>query len=244
VITTFVALFIMCAAILSIAPSVLADDYRVLIVREGGIDKAKKLPIGKLVINAGYIDGVEEGMTGTVWRKNKFKGQIDIADIEVIEAKPYESVCKFTVRHPDFYILKKDRAAVDQIERAEADILARGIEALDNDLCYQALLYFENIFCVTQDNAFVQQRIQDCRNRVEKQLADGITKEQQKKGHFRVKDCLELAERHHKYDNDLAADMYLKLVLATDSTNAKAIELRGTVPVQDFSALLSPARCD
>ncbi len=244
VLRTSVVLCFVLAALLSAPSSVSAEDYRMLIVREGGIDSETKLPTGKVIVGAGYIDGLEAGMTGTIWRKNKFKGQIDIADITVIEAKAYEAVCSYMVRHQDFYVLKKDRAALEPVERADADILAHGIDALDNGCCFQALLFFENIFCATQDNAFVQAKIQDCKSRVETWVAGGSTDGGPKMKSAEVRDCLELAERHHKYHNDLAADLYLKQVLSTDSTNAKAVALRSSVPVQDFTALLSTSRCE
>jgi hypothetical protein len=235
---------LVCFIVLSLASSALADNYRILIVREGGIDQESKLPTGTVIVKAGYIDGVNDGMTGTIWRKNKFKGRIDIADIEVVEARPYEAVCRFTVRHPDFYVLKKDRAALEPVERDNADILARGIEVLDNGLCFQALLYFERIFCDTQDNSFVQAKIKECQGRVEVRLAGQSAGEPRKMQLSDMVDYLELAERHHEFDNDLAADMYLKQVLAADSSNTAAAALREAVPDQDFAVLLSPARCD
>ena len=94
--------------LLLMAPSsVHSDNFRMLLVRDANIDHDQRLPTGEVVIKAGYLDGVEAGMTGTVWRKNKYKGQIDIADLEVTEVSAYEATCKYTVRHIDFFILKK-----------------------------------------------------------------------------------------------------------------------------------------
>ena len=86
--------------VLSVAFPAEGEDFRILLVRETGVDRTSRLPVGRIVISSGYIGGLEEGQIGTVWRKNKYKGQIEIADLEVVEADAYEATCRFTVRHP------------------------------------------------------------------------------------------------------------------------------------------------
>ena len=230
--------------ILATASSVCSKNFRILLVRDGSVDAVSKLPTGQVFIKAGYIDGVEEGMTGIIWRKNKYKGQIDIAEIEVVEVAAYEATCQYTMRHPDFFVLKKDRAALEPVEHTDADILAQAVEALDDNRCFEALLYFEYIFCATIDNSFVQQRIAECYKRVKQQLATLATALPARKARLMISDYLELAKRHHKYKNDLAADLYLRRIIAIDSANADAAALRDSVPTQDYSTLLSPARCE
>jgi len=224
--------------------SVCSEDFRILLVRDGEIDKERRLPAGEVVVKAGYLDGIEVGMTGTIWRKNKYKGQIDIADLEVTEVSAYEAICKYTVRHADFFVLKKDRVALEPVDHTEADILARAVDCLGKDNCFDALLLFENIFCATLDNAFVQAQITDCLNRVNRRLVTGPPEDQRKRIRILVWDYVELATRHHKYKNDLAADLYLKRIATLDADNAKAAVLRESVPDLDYAMLLSPSRCD
>ena len=228
-----------------IAPSsVYSEDFRILLVRDGEFDTDRQLPAGEVVVKAGYVDGVEPGMTGTIWRKNKYKGQIDIANLEVTEVSAYEATCRYTVRHVDFFVLKKDRVALEPVSHTEADILAEAIEYLGSDRCFDALLLFENIFCATLDNAFVQAQITECLNRVNQQLTAAPPEGQKKRIRILVRDYLELATRHHKYKNDLAADLYLKRIAVLDADNRKATALRESVPIQDYATLLSPARCE
>ena len=231
------------AAPIIIASSVTADDFRILMVREGGTGNSGSLPSGNLVISAGYINGIDSGMTGVVWRKNKYKGQLELADIQVIEVSPYDAVCRYTQRVPDLFVLKKDRVSLTPIVPPEADILARGIEALDNRRCFDALMYFERIFCATRDNAFVQQQISQCLSQVQQKLAGGMSDDEKRQVRSRVWDDLELAEGHHQAKNDLAADMYLKRVMAADTSVVKATALRDSIPAQDYTSLFSPARC-
>ena len=230
--------------VLSVAFPAEGEDFRILLVRETGVDRTSRLPVGRIVISSGYIGGLEEGQIGTVWRKNKYKGQIEIADLEVVEADAYEATCRFTVRHPDFYVLKKDKAQLEPATHGEVDILARAIDALDHGRSFQALLYFESIYCSTRDNEFVQKQIQNCHSLVEERLTTVPSEDDRRKERSRIRDFLELAERHHKYHSDLAADLYLRRVLAVDSANTQAASLRALVPIADYSALLSPERCD
>jgi hypothetical protein len=219
------------------------ENYHILMVREGSADAASGLPSGRLVIDAGFLDGVSEGMSGVVWRKNKFQGQIDVADFEVTEVTPYDAACSYTVKHPSLYVLKKDRASLTPAVSDEADILARGITALEKRECFQALLFFERIFCANRDNAFVQQQIAECRRQVEQRLSGGLSEDERRRVRAAMWDDLEIAQGHHEYKNDLAADMYVKIALAADSTNATASALRDSIPQQDMSALFSPERC-
>lgn len=221
-----------------------SEDFRILLVRDGGIDKELRLPAGEVVVKAGYLDGIEVGMTGTIWRKNKYKGQIDIADLEVAEVSAYEAICKYTVRLADVFVLKKDRVALEPVVHTEADILARAIDGLGKDNCFDALLLFENIFCATLDNTFVQGQITECLSRVNRRLTTGPPEDQKIQTWILVRDYLELATRHHKYKNDLVADLYLKRIVALDADNAKAAELRKSVPDQDYATIFSPARCE
>lgn len=230
------------AAPIILASIVTADDFRILMVRDGGSGKAG-LPSGDLVISAGYINGIDKGMTGVVWRKNKYKGQLELADIQVIEVSPYDAVCRYTQRYPDLFVLKKDRVSVTPVVPPEADILARGIEALDNRRCFEALMYFERIFCATRDNAFVQQQISQCLSQVQQKLAGGLSEEEKRQLRSQLWNDLELAEGHHLAKNDLAADMYLKRVLAADTSVVKATTLRDSIPAQDYTSLFSPTRC-
>jgi len=232
-------------SLLLITPSsVYSEDFRILLVRDGEFDKELQLPAGEVVAKAGYLDGIEVGMTGTIWRKNKYKGQIDIADIEVTKVLAYEAICKYTVRHADIFVLKKDRVALEPVVHTEADILARAIDGLGKDNCFDALLLFENIFCATLDNAFVQTQITKCLSRVNKRLVTGPPEDQKKRIGILVRDYVELATRHHKYKNDLAADLYLKRIVALDAGNSKAAALRESVPDLDYATLLSPTRCE
>ena len=86
-------------------------------------------------------------------------------------------------------------------------------------------------------------QVQECQRRVEKRLTEG-NGGLSKSDRGDKWEQLEVAEGHHKYENYLVADMYLKCVMSIDSTNKAAIKLREKVPDQDFSALLSPERCE
>jgi len=231
------------AALFVFSFTAVADNCRILMVREGGTDAASGMPSGKLAINAGFLSGVAEGTTGVVWRKNKYQGQLEVADFEVTEVTPYDATCRYTVRHPSLFVLKKDRASLTPVEPEEADILARGMTALENRECFEALLFFERIFCSTQDNAFVQQQIAECRRQVEQRLSGGLSEEEKRHVRAKMWDDLEIAQGHHEHKNDLAADMYVSVILAADSGNATAAALRDSIPPQDLSALFSPERC-
>ncbi len=231
-------------SILITPSSVYSEDFRILLVKDGEIDRDRQRPAGDVVIKGGYLDGVEVGMTGTVWRKNKFKGKVDMADVEVTEVSAYESTGRYIVRHVDFFLLKKDRVALEPVVHSEADILATAVDRLGADKCCDALLLFENIFCAMTDNSFVQAQISECLTRVNRKLAEGPPEDKRKRLGLTVRDYLELATRHHKYKNDLAADMYLKRIATLDATNQKAAELRQSVPHQNYESLLSPARCE
>lgn len=222
-----------------------SEDYRILLVRDGDVDRERQLPAGELVVKAGYLDGIEVGMTGTVWRKNKYKGQVVMADLEVTEVGAYESTCSYVVRHVDFFVLKKDRVGgLEPVEHSEADILATAVECLGKDRCFDALLMFESIYCSLLDNAFVQAQINDCRARVDQRLNAAAPDLPPHRLGLLVLDYVELATRHHKYKNDLAADLYLKRAEHLDADNAKAAALRAEVPEVDYTAHLSPERCE
>lgn len=236
------------SSVLLIAPLLLAcetrgDDFRILTVREGGIDEATKRPSGQVVIGSGYAAGVEEGMSGVIWRKNKYKGQLEVADVTVVSVTAEDALCKYVLRVPDFQVLKKDKASLTPNAHQDADVLARGIAALDNGQCFDALMYFERIYCQSRDNAFVQQQIAQCLVRVESHRSGTATDEEKQAGRSRQWQNLELAEGHHAVGNELAADMYLRRVLAVDSTLARAVALRDSIPAQDLTALFSPERC-
>jgi hypothetical protein len=149
------------------------------------------------------------------------------------------------VRHVDFFVLRKDRVALEPSTHNEADVLAKAMDCLGQDKCCDALLLFENIFCATTENAFVQAQITECLNRVNERLAAAPDEETKSTSvGLLVRDYLELATRHHKYKNDLVADLYLKRIATLDADNSKAAELRASVPTQDYATLLSPARCE
>lgn len=236
-------LIIIVLLVVAAASEVIADDFRMLLVRDSGFDKVSKLPTGQVTLKAGYLDGIEPGLSGVIWRKNKYKGQIDIADFEVTEVAAYESTCNYTVKHPDFYVLKKDQATMEVVVRQDADILEVAMESLGNGHCFEALLYFDAIYCATRDNAFVQQQIAECRRQVSARLADTTTTGGERKARLLIQDLLEKAARHHKYKNDLAADLLLKRAIALGCSNSEASTLREAIPQQDFATMLSPSRC-
>ncbi|MEW5795536.1 MAG: hypothetical protein AB1772_04165 [Candidatus Zixiibacteriota bacterium] len=225
------------------ASSASADDFRLLLVRSGSVDRATGLVSGELIIGAGYINGIDSGMSGVAWRKNKYKGQLEVADIMVVEVSPYDAVCRYTLRHPDLPVQSKDKASLTPATRQDAEILAKGIEALDNRLCFDALLFFERIFCPNLENRFVQSQISQCLDHVQKKLAGGLSDDEKRLLRSRLRDDCELAEGHHRAKNALAADMYLKRILAVDTALARAAALRDSVPDQDYVSLFSPTRC-
>jgi len=235
------SLLVLCLVL--IAGSVAGEDFKLLLVRETGVDQASGRPAGRVVVNGGYIDGIEKGMTGVIWRKNKYKGQLEVADFTVVEVAPYEVVGTFVLRYPDLYVQKKDRITLTVATHSDADVVARAFESLDADRCFDALLYFEKILCANKENDFVLKRVEECRARVEKKLTEGTTTGAGHLKQFDIWEQLEVAEGLHEYKNDLAADLYLKRIYSEDSTLTKAKELRQLVPAQDFSTLLSPQHC-
>lgn len=241
----FIALLFISLSIGSVeGTETIDDDFRILLVREGGNDPATGMPSGRLVVQAGYLDGVDEGQSGMVWRKNKFTGQLEIATFEVTDVAPYESYGIFIVRHPDFYVLKTDRVNLRINARSDADVLARAIGSLDLGRCFDALLYFDRIYCANVDNSFVMGQANECRQRVEKRLSappGSSTAAESKR--LDVYEELEVAEGHHIHKNDLAADLHLKRVMTLDPNNRAAAELRKEVPETALSTLFSPARC-
>ena len=239
----FLSGLILLAPLVLLAVNAEGVDFRILMVREGGMDPAAGRPSGQLVVNAGYTDGVTEGMKGVVWRKNKVMGQVEVADLTVQSVTACDATCKFVVRVTDFQVLKKDRAALTPAIPAEADILARGMAAMDHRQCCDALLYFQRIFCLSRENAFVQGQISQCLTQVESRLTGGLSDEEKEFERKRQWQNLELAEGHHQYGNDLAAYLYLRQVLAVDSTNAKAVALKDSIPDPDLGALFSPEKC-
>ncbi len=239
----FIGGLLLAAPLLLLSIEAKGEDFRILMVRESGVDAATGRLSGQLVVNAGYTGGLTEGMTGVVWRKNKIKGQVEIADLTVQSVNACDATCKFVVRVSDFQVLKKDRASLTPLPPAEADILSRGITAMDNRQCCDALLYFEKIYCPSRDNTFVQGQISQCLSQVENRLSGGLSDEERQTERMRQWQNLELAEGHHQYGNELAAYLYLRRVLAVDSTNATAVALRDSIPQQDLTALFSPERC-
>jgi hypothetical protein len=231
------------ALLLGAAGTALGDDFRILLVRESGLDPATGMPSGRMVVKAGYLDGVQEGQSGTVWRKNKFAGQLVIADFEVIDVSPYEAYGIYIVRHPDFYPLKKDRVTLETQPRSEADILARAITSLDMGLCFDALLYFDTIYCANLDNGFIMSQVAECRTRVEKRLSAEPEGRGAESKRMNMYEELEVAEGHYEYENFLAADIHLKRVLTIEPTNSKAVELRKAIEEVDLADIFSPARC-
>ena len=225
------------------AGNVLGEDFRILLVRETGVDQSSGQPTGHLVANGGYLDGIEEGLKGVVWRKNKYKGQLELADFTVTESGPYEAVGTFVLRHPDLFIQKKDRVTLTVAAHTDADIVARAIATLDVDRCFDALLYFENIYCANKENDFVLNKIKECRSRVENKLVEGSSLDEDRGRQLDIWEQLEVAESLHERKNDLAADLYLRRIYSQDSTLTKAKELRKLIPTQDFSKLLSPKNC-
>jgi hypothetical protein len=225
------------------ASNVLGEDFKILLVRESGVDQNSGQPTGHLVVNGGYLNGIEEGMQGVVWRKNKYKGQLELADFTVAKAGPYDAIGTFVLRHGDLFIQKKDRVTLTIADHSEADIVARAIATLDADCCLDALLYFEKIYCANKENDFVLKKIEECQTRVEKKLAGGSPLGADSVEQLDIWEQLEVAESLHECKNDLAADLYLKRIYSQDSTMTKAEELRQLVPAQDFSTLLSPQHC-
>ena len=224
--------------------SVAGEDFKLLLVRETGLNQASGRPGGRVVVSGGYINGIEEGMTGVIWRKNKFKGQLEVADFTVAQVAPYEAVGTFVLRHPDLYVQKKDRITLTIATHSDADIVARAVESLDADCCFDALLYFEKILCANKENEFVLKKIEECRTRAEKKLAEGTVSGAGYVKQLDIWEQLEVAESLHEYKNDLAADLYLKRIYSQDSTMTKARELRQIVPARDLSDLLSTSRCN
>jgi len=225
------------------AGNVLGEDFKILLVRETGVDQSTSRPTGRLVVNGGYINGIEEGLKGVVWRKNKYKGQLELADFTVVEAGPYESIGTFVLRHPDLFIQKKDRVTLTVVVHTDADIVARAITTLDTDNCFDALLYFEKIYCANRENDFVLKKIEECLTRAEKILVKGSALGTNRNKQLDIWEQLEVAESLHECKNDLAADLCLRQIYSQDSTLTKGKELRQLVPVQDFSTLFSPQRC-
>lgn len=219
------------------------EDFKILLVRESGVDQASGHPTGRLVVNGGYLDGIEEGLTGVVWRKNKIKGQIEVADLTISEVGPYEATGAYVLRHPDLFVQKKDRITLTVAAHSDADIVARAIESLDNNSCFDAVLYFEKILCPNKDNEFLMKKAQECQARAETKMAEGSATDIGRAGQLDIWEQLEVAETLHEYKNDLVADLYLKRIFSHDSTMTKARELRQLVPAQDLATLLSTVRC-
>jgi hypothetical protein len=207
------------------------------------MDASAGKPSGQLTVNAGFADGIQEGMTGVVWRKNKIKGQIELADVTVVSVTADDALCKYVLRVADLPLLKKDRVALIPVVPDEAAILARGIAALENRQCCEALLYFQRIFCLSRENSFVMSQISQCLAQFEAKMSGGLTEAEKQSERKQLWPNLELAEGHHQYGNYLAADLFLRRVGAVDSANAQAAALRDSIPAQNLAGLFSPERC-
>lgn len=211
-----------------------AENFKILLYRETGRDTQTQVPTGKLLINGGWLEGIEPGATGTLWRKNKYAGRVDLANVEVVELAAHEAQCRFVLTHPDHLVTKKDKVEFAVVPRTAVDILARAMEEFGNQRFCEAWIYFRDNDSLTEDNAFAQQVADQCRSKAREASSQPLEDEERRRAKARLGEYLEIAQTYRELGNLFMADQYVRRALMLDSTSASARKLRSEIPEAEF----------
>ena len=214
--------------------SVQADNFDILLFRETGIDSETKASKGRLLIDGGWLEGIEEGATGTVWRKNRFTGRTDVATVEIVNLAAHEAMCRFVVSYPDNRVMSKDRVEFETVPRKAADILDKAMAEFGNAKYCSAWMYFRGNDSLTADNEFARQLAEQCREQAKAEMAQGPDESERRRMRARLTDLLEIAEVYHKRENAFMADYYVRQAMTIDSTSPMVQKVRANIPKVEF----------
>jgi hypothetical protein len=216
------------------AQSAQFDNFHILLYRETGRDSETKAPTGYVLIDGGWLEGIEEGATGTIWRKNRITGRVDLATLKVVRLAAHETQCSFVLTHPDHVVSSRDRVEFEVVPRTAPDILAKAMAEFDNEKYCSAYMYFRGNDSLVAKNDFAKQVADQCRTQAQAQMTEALPEDERRRERVKLNDYLEIAQVYHERENNFMADYYVRRALAIDSSNSAAVKLRSQIPEVGF----------
>ncbi len=212
------------------------ERFSIVLIRETGVDKVNKLPKGHMVVDGGFVHGLDSGMIGSISQDNLYKGHVPIADVEITHVNGMEARCKFVMRDQETIVKPSDFARFRVAEPSASVILERALAVHAEGDYEHAMTYFDHIWCLTRDNPFVKQLADQCQEYLTSRKTADIPDIQLRRERRRANDYLSVAKKYLEWGEPFRAQRHIEHVLLVDSTNAIALRMKDTLPHIDFYA--------
>ena len=231
-------LLVVAYLIAAVSPA-LATDFHILLVQQSPAERISDPPVGTVLINGGYEHGLAARQTGILWQDSTLEiGSVAVGTAIVLSTTAEEATCSIVSSKECRFKTLDLRISIDPIPENDALCLEKGEAAFSTGDIERALYYFEKLWWVHQDNPLIRSRTEACRRLVDSAKATGLSETERQQEIDRLDRYVLIAHRYTKLNDHLMAELYLKRLLAIDSTHHKVRALQVVVPDRkSFSTL-------
>ncbi|MCP4684041.1 MAG: hypothetical protein GY867_01210, partial [bacterium] len=216
--------------VLLIAEPAIAKDFNILLLHQTPAEKLDTRPQGRVLIDGGCVEGIEEGLRGFVLSTGSTGDTITVAKLTVTDVMPHEAMCRFETVVDRYMMTKKHRVSIAPAELDPANMFAKAMESYDAGLYERACFYYSKVLEAAPDNELARTRVETCRQHVEATKDFGLTDEEKLAETEHVTMYLEIAQAYRKLKNYARAREYIDRVLAVDDKHPKAVALKRLIP--------------
>jgi len=205
-------------------------EFNILLLHQTPAEKLEQRPVGRVLIDGGCVEGIEEGLRGVIVSTGSSGDTITVARVTVTDVTAYEAMCRFETTVDRYMMTKKHRVSLEPAALDAAGMFARAMERFDLGDYESACYYYNQVLKAAPDNELARQRVETCKQNMEARKNRKLTEEEKRAETGHVPMYLEIAQAYRKLENFTRAREYVNRVLAVDEKHPQALALQRLIP--------------
>ncbi len=226
-----VYLFVLTVSLVLIATGFsVAEEFNILLLNQTPAEKLEQRPQGRVLIDGGCVEGIEEGLRGVILSTGSGGDTITVARVTVTDVTAHEAMCAFETTVDRYMMTKRHQVSIDAAELDAASMFAKAMECYDAGDYERACYYYNRVLESAPDNSLARMRAESCKQNIEAQKSRNLTDEEQLAESEHIPMYLEIAQAYRKIKSYSRAREYVNRVLAIDAEHPKAVALQRLIP--------------
>lgn len=232
----------LCLSILTVAIVLISGqissskDFNILLLHQTSAEKLEQRPVGRVLIDGGCVEGIEEGLRGVIQSTGSTGDTVTVARLTVTNVMAHEAMCRFETVVDRYMITKRHRVSLDPPELDAAGMFAKAMERYDAGDYESACYYYSQVLKAAPDNELARMRVESCKKNMEAIKNQPLTDEEKLAETEHIPMYLEIAQSYRKLEKYARAREYIDRVLAIDEDHSQALAIQRLIPTDAIFA--------
>jgi len=222
--------------VLTVGGTTVAREFNILLLHQTPSEKLEQRPQGRMLIDGGCVEGIEEGLRGVILSTGSSGDTITVARLTVTDVMPHEAMCRFETNIDRYMMTKRHQVSIEPAELDPANMFAKAMETYDAGLYERACYYYTRVLEAAPDNELARMRVESCKQNIDILKSRGLSDEERLAETEHIQMYLEIAQAYRKLENFTRAREYVERVLAIDDKHPKALALLRLIPTDAIFA--------